>query len=186
MELPREFENINAFQDAYKALRQYTFSLDKVFILATFSILIGIIDFYLLNSAPMEDKNTSIIISIALVTAILTLIISIFLTTYLIAIYSFRYRKKGAYVTLLTNEGLTLVGEMVSPAFNWKLFTMISRKNGLILFYRHKKLMLTYVSRTFKNQEEENAFFEICEAKIKLVMTPESDIGSLSVDSLER
>jgi hypothetical protein len=186
MELPREFENINTFQDLYKALRQYTYSLDKILLLATLSILIGVIDFYLLDSAPVEEKNTSVVISIAVITSVLIFIISLYLTTYLIAVYMFRNRIKGPHITLLTHEGLMLVSEMISPTFNWKLFTMIRRKNGLILLYRNKKLMMTYVSRTFKNQEEETNFFEICEAKIKAALTSEDNQILSSVEPLER
>ena len=189
MDTPREFEVVYSFKDIYKAQKKLTFSIERVFFAAIMGILFGIIEFLLIVSTSDSDRDMMVVLIISFLVAILTFFIGLPAMSYFIAFYLYKMMKTTSsepQVTELTNEGVMIIGKMTQNLFFWKFFNKIQRRDGLIELYKDRKMILMFPSSGFKENDEEETFFKICEAKIKEAMIPEGDPMSLSVDSLER
>jgi hypothetical protein len=188
-DIPREFEVFYSFKDIHKAQKELTFSIERLFLAATMAILFGVMEFLLIISTSDSDRDLTVVLIISILVAILTFIIGLPVMTYAFALYFYKFIKSASLqpqITQLTDDGVVLLGKMTQNLFFWKFFNKIQRRDGLIELYKDKKMVLMFPSGGFKGHEEEKAFFEICEAKIQATMTPESDFGSPSEDSLER
>jgi hypothetical protein len=129
--------------------------------------LIGISQYYRYHDVlykvtyPPVD-NVKIGINSGLIGFFGSLAIGICFDTY----QNFKNYRKWQLKTLISDQGVEIETTSISTTYRWSGFDSIKRTRTMIQFMKHNQPVLYYSRGAFLNEQEEQAFFDLCAEKI--------------------